>query len=122
MKAVKAYEDRVDADFYDPTFVKVANSNAFLVDPVCQCTGDETSGNSFSYVSGQTKGSLFDAKVTGDVGATPWTLVLSKTAAGWRICDVIDENGSVRTQVAHYEACLRAAKTQKAKDACNPGN
>lgn len=121
-KAQAVYQNRVYADFYDPTFVKVVNSKVLAVDPVCQCTGDESSGNTYSYVSGQAKGAFFDAKVRGDVqgGApTPWTLVLSKTAAGWRIYDVINQDGSsARTQVTRYSACLRAAKTQKAKGAC----
>jgi hypothetical protein len=126
-RAQAAYQKRVYADFYDPAFVKLMNDNGALAgakgggvdldyDPVCQC---QDSGAVYRYVSGAPKGAFFDAKVTdNDAQQQPWTLVLEKTPAGWRLYDVVDTTGSVRTWLARHNACLRAAKTEKQAGAC----
>ena len=126
-RAQNAYEARVHADFYDPTFVKLMNDNDTLAakkgggedldyDPVCQC---QDSGGVYRYVSGQAKGGFFDAVVADNAAdQKPWTLVLKKTAAGWRIYDVVDTTGSLRTWLGKHNACLRAARTEKQGEAC----
>ncbi len=126
-KADIAYRAHVYAAFYDPAFVKLMDDNGALAgaknagadldyDPVCQC---QDSGSSYRYLSGAQKGAFFDAKVTdGDKGQQPWTLVLEKAAGGWRIYDVADSTGSVRTRLTRHNACLRRAKTEKAAEAC----
>jgi hypothetical protein len=126
-RAQAAYQKRVYADFYDPAFVKLMNDNGALAgaknagadldyDPVCQC---QDSGGVYRYLSGQARGGFFDAKVTDNAAdQKPWTLVLQKTPAGWRIYDVVDESGDVRTRLTKHNACLRAAKTEKAAEDC----
>jgi hypothetical protein len=61
---------------------------------------------------------VFDAVVKNDNGDAHWTLVLTKTAAGWRVYDVLDESGDVRARLVKHNACLRTAKTEKAGEAC----
>jgi hypothetical protein len=126
-KTQAAYQKQVYADFYDPTFVKLMNDNGALAgakgggvdldyDPVCQC---QDSGGAYRYLSGAQNGAFFDAKVTdGEQGQQPWTLVLETTADGWRIWDVIDTSGSLRTWLGKHNACLAAAKTEKQGEAC----
>jgi hypothetical protein len=122
-----AYTKRVYATFYDPGFVKVMNDNDTLAsakgagedldyDPVCQC---QDSGGVYRYISGAQNGAFFDAKVTDNAAEqSPWTLVLVRTATGWRIWDVVDSTGSLRTRLAKHNACLRVAKTEKQAAAC----
>ncbi len=126
-KSGSAYQKKVYAYFYDPTFVKLMNDNDTLAaakgggedldyDPVCQC---QDSGGAYRYLSGHARGLFFDAKVTDNgQGQKPWTLVLAKTPAGWRIWDVVDTTGSLRTWLGKHNACLRAAKTEKQGEAC----
>jgi hypothetical protein len=122
-----AYTKHVYATFYDPGFVKVMDDNDTLAsakgagedldyDPVCQC---QDSGGVYRYVSGVQNGAFFDAKVTDNAAdQSPWTLVLVRTATGWRIWDVVDSTGSLRTWLAKHNACLRSAKTEKQAGAC----
>jgi hypothetical protein len=125
-KADAVYQKMIYADFYDPAFVKLMMDNGALAgakgagvdldyDPICQC---QDSGTRYSYVSGAWKGALFDAVVKGENGEADWTLVLTKTPAGWRVYDVLDESGDVRARLSKDNACLRAAKTEKAGEAC----
>jgi len=126
-KADIAYRQHVYADLYDPALVKLMDDNGALAgaknagadldyDPVCQC---QDSGGTYRYLSGVQKGAEFDAKVTdNDAGQQPWTLVLKRTANGWRIYDVVDSGGSVRTRLTRHNACLRGAKTEKQAEAC----
>jgi hypothetical protein len=73
--------------------------------PICQC---QDSGGHYGYVSGApAPGGVFDAKVTGHDSRPPWTLVLKQENGGWRVYDVIDQTGSVRTWVARHNACMR---------------
>ena len=125
--AANAYTNRVYAAFYDPGFVKVMNDNDTLAsakgagedldyDPVCQC---QDSGGVYRYVSGTQNGAFFDARVTDNAAdQSPWTLVLTRTKTGWRIWDVVDSTGSLRTWLTKHNACLRAAKTEKQAAAC----
>ena len=126
-KADEAYRNNVYADFYDAAFVKLMDDSGALAgaknagtdldyDPVCQC---QDSGGVYRYLSGQSRGAFFDAKVTDNAAdQKPWTLVLRETQRGWRIYDVVDESGSVRTRLARHNACLRAAKTEKQAEDC----
>jgi hypothetical protein len=125
-RAEAAYQKQINAEFYDPAFVKLMSDNGSLAgakgggedldyDPVCQC---QDSGGRYSYVSGAQKGALFDAVVKIDSGVAPWTVVLTKTPAGWRVYDVLDSTGDVRARLIKHNACLRAAKTEKAGEAC----
>jgi hypothetical protein len=126
-KADEAYRNEVYASFYDPAFVKLMDDNTTLAnaknagedldyDPVCQC---QDLGAVYRYVSGAPKGGFFDAKVTDSaVDQTPWTLVLQKARTGWRLYDVVDTSGSVRTRLTHHNACLRKAKTEAQAEDC----
>ena len=122
-----AFQKRVYVEFYDPVFVKLMNDNDSLAaaknagqdldyDPICQC---QDSGGTYRYVSGEANGGFYDAKVTDNAAdRTPWTVVLKKMRGGWRIFDVIDETGSVRTWLGQHNACLRAATSEKQAGAC----
>jgi hypothetical protein len=126
-KADEAYRSRVYADLYDPAFVTLMDDNGALAgaknagadldyDPVCQC---QESGGTYRYLSGAQNGAFFNATVTdSDQGQKPWALVLEKAAAGWRIYDVVDSGGSVRTRLTRHNACLRTAKTEQQAEAC----
>ena len=124
-RAQAAYQKAIYAEFYDPGFVKLMNDNGALAgakgggedldyDPVCQC---QDSGGHYSYVSGAQKGAYFDAVMKVDNDA-PWTLVLTKTPAGWRVYDVLDTTGDLRVWLGKHNACMRAAKTEKSGEAC----
>ncbi|HXQ09395.1 MAG TPA: hypothetical protein VN805_00175 [Caulobacteraceae bacterium] len=126
-KADEAYRNEVYANFYDPAFVKLMDDNGALAgaknagadldyDPVCQC---QDLGGVYRYVSGAPKGSFFDASVTSNAAdQKPWTLVLQKTSAGWRLYDVVDTGGSVRTRLTRHNACLRKARTETQAEDC----
>jgi hypothetical protein len=126
-KTQAAYQKQVYGDFYDPTFVKLMNDNGALAgakgggvdldyDPVCQC---QDSGGAYRYLSGAENGAYFEARVTdNEQGQQPWTLVLENTPGGWRIWDVVDTSGSLRTWLGKHNACLAAAKTEKQGEAC----
>jgi hypothetical protein len=121
------YQESVYRDFYDPEFPRLMDENGKLsatkgggvdldYDPVCQC---QDSGGAYRYLSGAQNGDFFDAKVNDDgPGQAPWTLVLKQTPAGWRIYDVIDSSGSVRSLLQRHDACMKAAKTEAAGEAC----
>jgi hypothetical protein len=124
---VAGYQARVYRDFYVPDFPILMDENGKLAsakgggvdldyDPVCQC---QDSGGAYRYLSGAQRGEFFDAKVNdNEPGQAPWTLVLKQTPAGWRIYDVVDSTGSVRSRLERHNACLKAAKTEAAGEAC----
>jgi len=120
--AQQAWQNKFEADVYDPALLKLINDNSDLAaersggmdfdyDPLCQCQG---AGAAYSVVSARPDGARYDVVVKSDETAqTPWTFVLARSPAGWRIWDVLEQNGrSVRATLTQHNACLRAAKTE----------
>jgi hypothetical protein len=108
---------KYDADFYDPSWTRLVADNSVLAgkggsadldyDPVCQC---QDSGATYVYVSGATAaGGLFNAKVkTTSNDTPPWTIVLKAEPGGWRVYDVIGQEGSLRAWLTRHNDCWRS--------------
>jgi hypothetical protein len=123
-----AYRKRITDEFYDPSFAKLMDDNSTLAakqgdadldyDPICQC---QDSGGTYRYVSGAAApGGLFHARIAG-VGGQSWTIVLTPSASGWRIYDVIDQTGDLRAWLAQHNACMRRFTKDAPLLACEKG-
>ncbi|HLI67959.1 MAG TPA: hypothetical protein VKU90_16460 [Caulobacteraceae bacterium] len=126
--AQQAWLQKYEAEVYDPDFLKLVNDNSQLAadksggmdldyDPFCQCQG---AGAIYSVVSAHADGARYDVVVKSDEKQQgPWTFVLTRSGAGWRVFDVLEQTGrSVRATLTQHNACLRAAKTETEGDKC----
>ena len=127
-EAQQAWQNKFEAEVYDPDLLKIINDNTMLAadkaggmdidyDPLCQCQG---AGPIFSVVSARPDGARYDVVVKSDEKVQGiWTFVLTRSGATWRVFDVLDQTGvSVRGLLTQHNACLRAAKTETQGDKC----
>lgn len=127
-----AFNRKVDAAFYDPSFAKLISDNGALAgrwgggpdldyDPVCQCQ-DDPGGLVVERVTERPGGFADVAMVSGlhETGSKPtaYSLVLQRGPAGWRITDVVDQTGSLRALLTRHNACLRKARSDAAAGRC----
>jgi hypothetical protein len=121
-----AYRQKVYADFYDPTLNSLLRrldrasakwADVFLDhDPVCQ---RQDVGRAYAVVSTRPRGAgLLDVHVRNPRDKTAWTLVVTPTASGWALFDVIDSAGSLRTQLAKWDTCVEHARTADQESHC----
>ncbi len=86
-------------------------------DPVCQC---QDSGGHYRLLSVTPNGATTNARIGMDESST-YTLVLRQSDARWLIYDVIDSDGSLRTQLIRHNACMSANQTDAAIKRCFGG-
>jgi hypothetical protein len=107
MSAVKHYEG-----FWDPSFRKLDTDNSKLMDgedvldsdPVCQC---QDVGGVYHYTGKLTAPDRYVATVSRDGDKATWQVILKKLKGGWKIYDVVDDQGSIRGKLERHNACAR---------------
>jgi len=127
----EAYRRQVQTAFLEPGFVKLMDDNGALAgargggpdldyDPLCQC---QDAPEDLHVVSAARRGAaaaIVSMKVAcgGPNGCTMFDIALRRGRHGWRVHDVMERAGSVRARLIRHNACLRAARTEAAAEAC----
>ena len=112
--------------YFDPALTKLDQDNSRLfdgvdvldADPVCQC--QDVGPGTYRW-SGHSEGAdRWVATVSRTDVERPWQVIWKRIKGRWLIYDVVDETGSIRTQLERHNRCAREhiAKHQSS-DSCS---
>lgn len=112
--------------YFDPALTKLDQDNSRLfdgvdvldADPICQC--QDVGADTYKW-SGRSEGpDRWVATVSRSDVPRPWQVIWRRIKGRWVIYDVVDETGSIRTQLVRHNACAREkiARHQK-PDSCS---
>jgi hypothetical protein len=122
--AFQTYDRRVQAEFYDPGFKTLLDDNRQLAarwridgvdhSPLCQCQQPDVRVGLESLEQARPDQAEAHMSSCPDPasGCIAYVLVLKRSAAAWRVDDVIEDGDSLRATLEKDNACMRTAGSQ----------